>query len=58
MQTDILSGHLDVAGFVVPNGRFRVKGITYQASGGGAGVIDIFDTQPPQFLQLMGVLAH
>ena len=44
MQTDILSGHLDVVGFVVPNGRVRVKGITYQASGGGAGVIDIFDT--------------
>ena len=44
MQTDIQSGHLDVAGFIVPNGRVRVKGITYQASGGGSGVIDIFDT--------------
>ena len=44
MQTDIQSGHLDVVGFVIPNGRARIKGITYQASGGGAGVIDIFDT--------------
>lgn len=44
MQTDIQSGHLDVAGFIVPNGRFRVKGITYQASGAGAGIIDVFDT--------------
>lgn len=44
MQTDIQSGHLDVVGFIVPNGRVRVKGITYQGSGGGAGVIDIFDT--------------
>jgi hypothetical protein len=44
MQTDIQSGHLDVAGFITPSGRTRVKGIVYQASGGGAGVIDIFDT--------------
>jgi len=44
MQTDVLSGHLDVSGFIIPNARVRVKGITYQASGGGAGVIDIFDT--------------
>ena len=44
MQTDIQSGHLDVVGFIVPNGRARVKGIVYQASGGGAGVVDIFDT--------------
>ena len=44
MQTDILSGHLDVVGFIVPNGRVRVKGITYQASGGGNGVVDVFDT--------------
>ena len=44
MQTDLQSGHLDVVGFIVPNGRVRVKGITYQGSGGGAGVIDIFDT--------------
>ena len=44
MQTDIQSGHLDVVGFVIPNGRARIKGITYQASGAGAGVIDIFDT--------------
>jgi hypothetical protein len=44
MQTDVLSGHLDVAGFILPNGRARVKAITYQGSGGGAGVVDIFDT--------------
>jgi hypothetical protein len=44
MQTDIQSGHLDVVGFIIPNGRARVKGIVYQASGGGAGVVDIFDT--------------
>jgi hypothetical protein len=44
MQTDIQSGHLDVVGFVIPNGRARIKGIVYQASGGGAGVVDIFDT--------------
>ena len=44
MQTDIQSGHLDVVGFVIPNGRTRVKGIVYQGSGGGAGVVDIFDT--------------
>jgi hypothetical protein len=44
MQTDVLSGHLDNAGFILPNGRTRVKAITYQGSGGGAGVIDIFDT--------------
>ena len=44
MQTDIQSGHLDVVGFIIPNGRARVKGVVYQASGGGAGVVDIFDT--------------
>ena len=44
MQTDIQSGHLDVVGFIIPDGRVRIKGITYQAGGGGAGVIDIFDT--------------
>ena len=44
MQTDVLAGHLDVSGFIVPNGRNRVKQITYQGSGGGAGVVEIFDT--------------
>jgi hypothetical protein len=44
MQTDIKSGHLDVVGFVVPSGRYRVKGITYQGSGAGTGIVDIFDT--------------
>ena len=44
MQTDVLSGHLDVSGFIVPAGRYRVKQITYQGSGGGAGVVEIFDT--------------
>jgi hypothetical protein len=44
MQTDVLAGHLDVSGFIVPNGRYRVKQVTYQGSGGGAGVVEIFDT--------------
>ena len=44
MQTDVLSGHLDVSGFIIPNGRYRVKQITFQGSGAGAGVIEIFDT--------------
>lgn len=44
MQTDVQSGHLDVAGFILANGRARVKAITYQGSGGGAGVVDIYDT--------------
>lgn len=44
MQTDVQSGHLDVSGFIVPNGRYRVKQVTYQGSGGGAGVVEVFDT--------------
>ena len=44
MQTDVKAGHLDVSGFVVPNGRYRVKQVTYQGSGGGAGVVELFDT--------------
>lgn len=44
MQTDVLAGHLDVSGFIVPSGRYRVKQITFQGSGGGAGVVEIFDT--------------
>jgi hypothetical protein len=44
MQTDVSAGHLDVSGFIVPVGRYRVKQITYQGSGGGAGVVEIFDT--------------
>jgi hypothetical protein len=44
MQTDVLAGHLDVSGFIAPVGRFRVKQITYQGSGGGSGVVEIFDT--------------
>ena len=44
MQTDVSAGHLDVSGFIVPNGRYRVKQITFQGSGGGAGVVEIFDT--------------
>ena len=44
MQTDVLAGHLDVSGFIVQPGRYRVKQITYQGSGGGAGVVEIFDT--------------
>ena len=44
MQTDVLAGHLDVSGFIAPAGRYRVKQVTYQGSGGGAGVVEIFDT--------------
>lgn len=44
MQTDVQSGHLDASGFIVPNGRYRIKQVTYQGSGGGAGVVEIFDT--------------
>jgi hypothetical protein len=44
MQYDVLAGHLDVSGFIVSNGRNRVKQITFQGSGGGAGVVEIFDT--------------
>jgi hypothetical protein len=44
MQTDVLAGHLDVSGFIAPNGRNRVKQITFQGSGGGAGVVEVFDT--------------
>ena len=44
MQTDVLAGHLDVSGFIAPTGRNRVKQITFQGSGGGAGVVELFDT--------------
>lgn len=44
MQTDVMSGHLDVAGFILPNGRTRVRALTYQGSGGGTGAVDVFDT--------------
>jgi hypothetical protein len=44
MQTDVLAGHLDVSGFITYPGRYRVKQITYQGSGGGNGVVEIFDT--------------
>ena len=44
MQTDVVSGHIDVSGFIIPNGRYRVKHITYQGSGSGAGSVEIFDT--------------
>jgi hypothetical protein len=44
MQTDVLAGHLDVSGFIAPVGRYRVKQVTFQGSGGGAGVVEIFDT--------------
>ena len=44
MQTDVLAGHLDVSGFIAQPGRYRVKQVTYQGSGGGAGVVEIFDT--------------
>lgn len=44
MQTDVVSGHIDVSGFIVPNGRYRVKQITYQGSGAGAGTVEVFDT--------------
>lgn len=44
MQTDVLAGHLDVSGFIAPVGRYRVKQVTYQGSGGGNGVVEIFDT--------------
>ena len=44
MQYDVKAGHIDVSGFIVPNGRYRVKQITYQASGAGAGTVEVFDT--------------
>jgi hypothetical protein len=44
MQTDVLAGHLDVSGFIAPVGRNRVKQVTFQGSGGGGGVVEIFDT--------------
>ena len=44
MQTDVLSGHIDTSGFIVPNGRVRVKSIVFQGSGSGAGSVDVFDT--------------
>jgi len=44
MQTDVLAGHIDVSGFIIPNGRCRVKQITYQGSGSGAGTVEVFDT--------------
>jgi hypothetical protein len=44
MQTDVSAGHLDVSGFIAPTGRYRVKQITFQGSGGGAGVVEVFDT--------------
>jgi len=44
MQTDVSAGHLDVSGYIAPNGRYRVKQITFQPSGGGAGVVEVFDT--------------
>lgn len=44
MQTDVSAGHLDVSGFIAPVGRYRVKQVTYQGSGAGAGVVEIFDT--------------
>ena len=44
MQYDVQAAHLDVSGFIAPAGRYRVKQITFQGSGGGAGVVEIFDT--------------
>ena len=44
MQYDVQAGHLDVSGFIAPTGRYRVKQITFQGSGGGAGVVEVFDT--------------
>ena len=44
MQTDVSAGHLDVSGFIIPSGRYRVKNVTFQGSGGGAGSVEIFDT--------------
>jgi len=44
MQYDVQAAHLDVSGFIASAGRYRVKQITFQGSGGGAGVVEIFDT--------------
>ena len=44
MQTDVVSGHIDASGFIVPVGRIRVKSIIYQPSGSGAGSVDLFDS--------------
>jgi len=44
MQYDVLSGHLESSGFIVPTGRVRLKQITFQGSGSGAGVVEVFDT--------------
>lgn len=44
MQYDVQAGHLDVSGFIAPTGRYRVKQITFQGSGAGAGVVEVFDT--------------
>ena len=43
MQTDVLAGHIDKSGIIV-NGRVRVKQITFQGTGAGAGVVEVFDT--------------
>lgn len=44
MQTDVMSGHLDVPGWIMPLGRCRLKQVTFQGSGAGAGVVEFFDT--------------
>ena len=44
MQTDVLSAHIDTSGFLAPAGRYRIKQITWQGSGGGAGAVELFDT--------------
>ena len=43
MQTDVLAGHIDTSGIIV-SGRVRVKQITFQGTGAGAGVVEVFDT--------------
>ena len=44
MQTDVSSGHIDTSGFIIPPGRVRMKQVTYQGSGAGAGYVEMFDS--------------
>jgi hypothetical protein len=43
MQTDILAGHLHQSGFIVPQTRSRIKGVSVKGSA-SAGQFDLFST--------------
>ena len=44
MQTDILAGHIHQSGFIVPQARSRIKGVSIKGSGSADGQFDLFST--------------